>query len=192
MHDLDPNWELVSDAINSTLQFKVRGSYAFSYHLLARPRINWCWSQFNAFLLPLWLLLTGHVLYMQCIYRKPNECKERHKILMDRTTGDGADSGEDSGSSQPYPSTLPGIPKVQLSLTSIASLSSRFYQVNQYNLINTCRDVPDSCFSVCRDQWKRIHSNLILRRSSWLWKNIFFGSLRYAPHKHLCINCLVG
>lgn len=45
---------------------------------------------------------------------------------MDRTTGDGADSGEDSGSSQPYPSTLPGIPKVQLSLTSIASLSSSF------------------------------------------------------------------
>ncbi|CAN4101316.1 unnamed protein product [Withania somnifera] len=68
VHDMGPNWELVSDAINSTLQFK-------------------------------------------CIYRKPNECKERHKILMDRTTGDGADSAEDSGSSQPYPSTLPGIPK---------------------------------------------------------------------------------
>ena len=30
---------------------------------------------------------------------------------MDRTTGDGADSAEDSGSSQSYPSTLPGIPK---------------------------------------------------------------------------------
>ncbi|KAM3373811.1 chromatin modification-related protein EAF1 B [Capsicum galapagoense] len=68
VHDMGPNWELVSDAINSTLQFK-------------------------------------------CIYRKPNECKERHKVLMDRTTGDGADSAEDSGSSQPYPSTLPGIPK---------------------------------------------------------------------------------
>ncbi|XP_070034083.1 chromatin modification-related protein EAF1 B-like isoform X3 [Nicotiana tomentosiformis] len=68
VHDMGPNWELVSDAINSTLQFK-------------------------------------------CIYRKPNECKERHKILMDRTSGDGADSAEDSGSSQPYPSTLPGIPK---------------------------------------------------------------------------------
>lgn len=49
---------------------------------------------------------------MQCIFRKPKECKERHKVLMDRTTGDGADSAEDSGSSQPYPSTLPGIPKV--------------------------------------------------------------------------------
>ncbi|KAJ8559375.1 hypothetical protein K7X08_003433 [Anisodus acutangulus] len=68
VHDMGPNWELVSDAINSTLQFK-------------------------------------------SIYRKPNECKERHKILMHRTTGDGADSAEDSGSSQPYPSTLPGIPK---------------------------------------------------------------------------------
>ena len=31
---------------------------------------------------------------------------------MDRTVGDGADSAEDSGSSQSYPSTLPGIPKV--------------------------------------------------------------------------------
>ncbi|XAR60962.1 Nucleoplasmin ATPase [Bertholletia excelsa] len=67
VHDMGPNWELVSDAINSTLEFK-------------------------------------------CIFRKPSECKERHKILMDRT-GDGTDSAEDSGSSQPYPSTLPGIPK---------------------------------------------------------------------------------
>ena len=48
------------------------------------------------------------------IFRKPKECKERHKILMDRTAGDGADSAEDSGSSQPYPSTLPGIPKVRI------------------------------------------------------------------------------
>lgn len=31
---------------------------------------------------------------------------------MDRS-GDGNDSADDSGSSQPYPSTLPGIPKVQ-------------------------------------------------------------------------------
>ncbi|CAK9168478.1 unnamed protein product [Ilex paraguariensis] len=68
VHDMGPSWELVSDAINSTLQFK-------------------------------------------CIFRKPKECKDRHKLLMDRTAGDGADSAEDSGSSQPYPSTLPGIPK---------------------------------------------------------------------------------
>ncbi|KAK9129379.1 hypothetical protein Sjap_009866 [Stephania japonica] len=68
VHDMGPNWELVSDAINSTLQFK-------------------------------------------CIFRKPKECKERHKFLMDKNAGDGADSAEDSGSSQPYPSTLPGIPK---------------------------------------------------------------------------------
>ncbi|KAJ8567844.1 hypothetical protein K7X08_020566 [Anisodus acutangulus] len=68
VHDMGPNWELVSDAFNSTLQFK-------------------------------------------CIYRKPKECKERHKILMDRSSGDGADSADGSGSSQPYPSTLPGIPK---------------------------------------------------------------------------------
>ncbi|KAJ0980848.1 hypothetical protein J5N97_009103 [Dioscorea zingiberensis] len=70
VHDLGPNWELVSDAINSTLQFK-----------------------------------------LHYIFRKPKECKERHKVLMDRSAGDGADSAEDSGSSQPYPSTLPGIPK---------------------------------------------------------------------------------
>ncbi|XP_020520493.1 chromatin modification-related protein EAF1 B isoform X1 [Amborella trichopoda] len=68
VHDMGPNWELVSDAINTTLQFK-------------------------------------------CVFRKPKECKERHKNLMDRNSGDGADSAEDSGSSQPYPSTLPGIPK---------------------------------------------------------------------------------
>ncbi|KAG5018002.1 hypothetical protein JHK82_050676 [Glycine max] len=46
-----------------------------------------------------------------CIFRKPKECKERHKILMDRTSRDGVDSAEDSGSSQSYSSTLPGIPK---------------------------------------------------------------------------------
>ncbi|KAG0500435.1 hypothetical protein HPP92_000507 [Vanilla planifolia] len=50
-------------------------------------------------------------LLFKCVYRKPKDCKERHKFLMDRSTGDGADSAEDSGSSQPYQSTLPGIPK---------------------------------------------------------------------------------
>lgn len=68
VHDMGANWELISDAINSTLQFK-------------------------------------------CISRNSKECKERHRILMDRNSGDGADSAEDSGSSQPYPSTLPGIPE---------------------------------------------------------------------------------
>ncbi|XP_020270313.1 chromatin modification-related protein EAF1 B-like isoform X2 [Asparagus officinalis] len=68
VHDMGPNWELVSDAINSTLQFK-------------------------------------------CIFRKPKECKDRHKYLMEKSAGDGADSAEDSGTSQPYPSTIPGIPK---------------------------------------------------------------------------------
>ncbi|KAK4270225.1 hypothetical protein QN277_023287 [Acacia crassicarpa] len=68
VHDMGPNWELISDAINSILQLKY-------------------------------------------IFRKPKECKERHKILMDKSAGDGADSAEDSGSSQSYPSTLPGIPK---------------------------------------------------------------------------------
>ncbi|KZV58098.1 hypothetical protein F511_37534 [Dorcoceras hygrometricum] len=68
VHDMGPNWELVSDAFNCTMQFK-------------------------------------------CIFRNAKECKERHNILMDKTSGDGAESAEDSGSSQPYPSTLPGIPK---------------------------------------------------------------------------------
>ncbi|CAN6544944.1 unnamed protein product [Malus baccata var. baccata] len=63
VHDMGPNWELISDAINSRLHLK-------------------------------------------CIFRKPKECKERHKILMDMNFGDGADSAEDSGSSQPYPSPL--------------------------------------------------------------------------------------
>ncbi|XP_040953820.1 chromatin modification-related protein EAF1 B isoform X7 [Gossypium hirsutum] len=67
VHDMGPNWDLVSDAINSTLQLK-------------------------------------------CIFLKPKECKERYKILMDRS-GDGADSADDLMSSQSYPPTLPGIPK---------------------------------------------------------------------------------
>lgn len=84
-----------------------------------------------AFFITFSLLLSSHVQFMQCIYRKPNECKERHKILMDRTSGDGADSAEDSGSSQPYPSTLPGIPKVQYLFTSVVPLSSKLF-INQF------------------------------------------------------------
>nr|XP_043637247.1 chromatin modification-related protein EAF1 B-like isoform X2 [Erigeron canadensis] len=68
VHDMGPNWELISDITNSNLQFK-------------------------------------------CIFRSSNECKERHKVLMDRSTGDRADSAEDSESGQPYSSMLPGIPE---------------------------------------------------------------------------------
>ncbi|KAH9626119.1 hypothetical protein KSS87_002993, partial [Heliosperma pusillum] len=85
VHDMGPNWELVSDAINNILQFK-------------------------------------------CIFRKPQECKERHKFLMDRPSGDGADSAEDSGTSQPYPSTLPGIPKAFRGISRILA-SSHFIVV---------------------------------------------------------------
>ncbi|KAF8088527.1 hypothetical protein N665_0538s0025 [Sinapis alba] len=68
VHDMGPNWELITDALKSTLKIKR-------------------------------------------IYRHPSDCKERHRILMDKTGADGADSAEDSGNSQAYPSTLPGIPK---------------------------------------------------------------------------------
>ncbi|KAF0926677.1 hypothetical protein E2562_027117 [Oryza meyeriana var. granulata] len=68
VHDLGQNWELVSDAINSIVQFK-------------------------------------------SVYRQPKGCKERYKVLVDKNSGDGADSADDSGSSQHYHFTLPGIPK---------------------------------------------------------------------------------
>ncbi|CAJ1949473.1 unnamed protein product [Sphenostylis stenocarpa] len=84
VHDMGPNWELVSDAINSALQIK-------------------------------------------CVFRKPKECKDRHKILMDRT-GDGADSAEDSGSSQSYPSTLPGIPKAWNFFLFSCSIARQLFQ----------------------------------------------------------------
>jgi hypothetical protein len=45
------------------------------------------------------------------VYRQPKGCKERYKVLVDKNSGDGADSAEDSGSSQHYHFTLPGIPK---------------------------------------------------------------------------------
>ncbi|XP_017228931.1 chromatin modification-related protein EAF1 A isoform X2 [Daucus carota subsp. sativus] len=53
----------------------------------------------------------GSISQCKCIFRQPKDCKERHKILMDSPAGDGADCSEYSGSSQPYRSTLPGIPK---------------------------------------------------------------------------------
>jgi len=52
------------------------------------------------------------IVRLKCIYRRPDECKDRHKLLTDRSSGDGADSADDSGSSQHYQSTLPGNPKV--------------------------------------------------------------------------------
>uniref|UniRef100_A0A0E0L6K1 Myb-like domain-containing protein n=1 Tax=Oryza punctata TaxID=4537 RepID=A0A0E0L6K1_ORYPU len=36
------------------------------------------------------------------VYRQPKGCKERYKVLVDKNSGDGADSAEDSGSSQHY------------------------------------------------------------------------------------------
>ncbi|XP_062180648.1 chromatin modification-related protein EAF1 B-like isoform X2 [Phragmites australis] len=51
------------------------------------------------------------IVQFKSVHRQPKECKERHKALMDRSSGDGADSAEDSGSSQHYHSSLPGIPK---------------------------------------------------------------------------------
>jgi hypothetical protein len=42
---------------------------------------------------------------------------------MDKSAGDGADSAEDSGSSQSYPSTLPGIPKVCINITVSSCLT---------------------------------------------------------------------
>ncbi|KAK1351810.1 Helicase/SANT-associated [Heracleum sosnowskyi] len=53
----------------------------------------------------------GSISQCKCIIRKPKDCKERYKILMDSPAVDGADSAEGLGSSQPYRSTLPGIPK---------------------------------------------------------------------------------
>ncbi|TYG58711.1 hypothetical protein ES288_D08G244400v1 [Gossypium darwinii] len=79
VHDMGPNWQLVSDAINSTLQFK-----CFFFGPLALTLLLPSTCQLSPFGTP--------------------------QILMDRS-GDGADSADDSGSSQPYPSTLPGIPK---------------------------------------------------------------------------------
>ncbi|KAL7124532.1 hypothetical protein ABFS83_14G054400 [Erythranthe nasuta] len=62
---------------------------------------------------PNWGLVTdafNYTLKLMCIYRNAKECKERHIILMDKTSGDGADSAEDLGPAQPYSSTLRGIP----------------------------------------------------------------------------------
>lgn len=42
-----------------------------------------------------------------------------------------------------------------------------------------CRAVPDNCFSVCRGQWKRIPSRLILRKSFWLGRSSTTGGVRF-------------
>ncbi|KAL0389856.1 UNVERIFIED_CONTAM: Chromatin modification-related protein EAF1 B [Sesamum calycinum] len=84
------------------------GSGSRGHSLRIRHLLSWHMTG------PNWELVSDAIngtLHFKCIFRKAKECKERHNFLMDRTSGDGADSAEDSGSSQPYPSTLPGIPK---------------------------------------------------------------------------------
>ncbi|KAF9609980.1 hypothetical protein IFM89_019536 [Coptis chinensis] len=79
---------------------EVRGLCLKTRHLLSLYMI---WVQIGS--------LSMMPLVVLCNSRNHKVRKERHKILMDRNVGDRADSAEDSGSSQPYPSTLPGIPK---------------------------------------------------------------------------------
>ena len=141
---MGPNWELISDAINSTLKIKVSACCFENLGILCKFLTEWysytsfdnnvvsiLVNCFTGYCCPIyyfpcnehlgfvasWLicsLFDPHLFIFQCIYRNPSECKERHKILMDKTASDGADSAEDSGTSQSYPSTLPGIPKVFL------------------------------------------------------------------------------
>jgi len=90
-------------------QFQFPFLYSSSFHLSDGEASLSLWFFFS------WKFhLLALAQLVQCIFRKPKECKDRHKILMDKGAGDGADSAEDSGSSQSYPSTLPGIPKVRL------------------------------------------------------------------------------
>lgn len=113
VHDLGANWELISDAINSTLQLKVITVWAwFDWMVDFLSHLHWLTLYFGQ--------------HLKCISRNSKECKERHNILMDRNTGDGADSAEDSGSSQPYPSTLPGIPEASFILNYSFMISIRF------------------------------------------------------------------
>ncbi|XBJ21314.1 hypothetical protein VPH35_011989 [Triticum aestivum] len=53
----------------------------------------------------------NNIVQFKSIHRQPKECKERHRVLVDKSSGDGADSAEDSGSSQQYHFTIPGIPQ---------------------------------------------------------------------------------
>uniref|UniRef100_M8C2F0 HSA domain-containing protein n=1 Tax=Aegilops tauschii TaxID=37682 RepID=M8C2F0_AEGTA len=40
----------------------------------------------------------NNIVQFKSIHRQPKECKERHRVLVDKSSGDGADSAEDSGS----------------------------------------------------------------------------------------------
>ncbi|KAL6881980.1 hypothetical protein ACP4OV_011452 [Aristida adscensionis] len=51
------------------------------------------------------------IVQLKCIYRRPNECMERHKVLTEKSSDGGADSADDSGSSKHCQAALPGIPK---------------------------------------------------------------------------------
>ncbi|RXH87104.1 hypothetical protein DVH24_028604 [Malus domestica] len=81
--------------------------------------------------------LDSAILNEQCIFRKPKECKERHKILMDMNSGDGADSAEDSGSSQPYPSTIPGIPKARACPLNARQLFQRLQEPMEEDVLKS-------------------------------------------------------
>ncbi|KAJ7569427.1 hypothetical protein O6H91_01G077500 [Diphasiastrum complanatum] len=68
VHDLGPNWELVSDVLSMSSQLKG-------------------------------------------VFRKPKDCKERHKVLLEHLSTDDGDSPDDFTSPQGHPSALSGIPK---------------------------------------------------------------------------------
>ncbi|KAF9591465.1 hypothetical protein IFM89_004163 [Coptis chinensis] len=56
---------------------------------------------------------SGHLLSLYMIWVQTGSLSVMPSVVLCnlRNAGDGVDSVEDSGSSQPYPSTLPGIPK---------------------------------------------------------------------------------
>ncbi|KAK4781960.1 hypothetical protein SAY86_016062 [Trapa natans] len=138
VHDMGPNWELVSDAINSTLQFKT-------------------------------------------ISHDPKDCKERHKFLMDRNHGDGVDSADDSGSSNSYPSTLPGIPK--------GSARQLFQQLQGPVEVEALKEHFDKIILIAQ---KQHHQNIQLKNESQDLEQVPVNISHFEALSKVCPNNLNG
>ncbi|GJN22105.1 hypothetical protein PR202_gb09641 [Eleusine coracana subsp. coracana] len=103
------------------------------------------------------------IVRFKSVHRQPNECKERHKVLVDRSSCDGADSAEDSGSSQRYHNSLPGIPKACSSTTLCLGNLLLCGMVVQGSYLNDFKD----------HSRKRISRNIL--------KKLYYSCNKYIP-----------
>ena len=122
VHDLGANWKLVSDVLSSNSQIKVRNDVYWAVVALVRAvkmmqietaverspcmvdEVRRTCRAIGCVVVSgvcgLRRGLHGWYILGQGIYRKPLQCKEKHKVLTERVGSEGLENTEDPSSSQ--------------------------------------------------------------------------------------------